>query len=154
MKTPLRALFPVTILLAGALALTAHPATSPASADSPLEKIMNGMKGNMRALMSGIADPAKNEQSIEALGELERLTLEAKKLEPSNLKEVEAEKRDEHTAQFRADLSRLLIDLAQAEISVLEGDNAAAESMMKNTVVPLRNDAHDKYQPEDGKKKR
>jgi len=150
MKTPARFLLS-SALLASALALAAHRsfASSTASDETKLGEIMGGMRGKTKALAGTIGDAAKNADSLKSLDELERLILDAKLLEPTDMPEIAADKQPAHLAAFRHQMALLLSEVAQVEAEVAAGKNADAEKRLKNKVTALRDEGHQEFQPED-----
>jgi soluble cytochrome b562 len=137
-------------LIAGAFTLMGGFA-APVSAASPaidgnVGKAMEGLKDGLKAVSKSIKDPAQNEATLKTLHTMQGHAMSAKTEKPANLEEIEEAKRAEHTAMFRADLSRLLKELCDMEIAVLEGKNEEAAALIRAKLVPTRNAGHGKYQ--------
>jgi soluble cytochrome b562 len=77
---------------------------------------------------------------------MQALVLEAKPLDPANLASIPAGERDAHRADYRRDMARLLRELADMEILVLDGKNAEVKDRIKSELLELRNAAHDRFQ--------
>lgn len=137
------ALIAGTFTLMGGFAPNAS-AADPAR-DEVIDKAMDGLKDGMRALSKSLKDPAQNEASLKTLHEMQEQCMLAK-LEKPDLEKIEENKRREHIAGFRADMSRLLVGLCEMEIAVLEGKNEEAAAMIRSKLVPMRNQGHGKYQ--------
>ena len=144
---------PAGLLAVAAFALVAlvgSAARSPGG-DEPqtLHDAMEGMKDGLKAIGSALQSEGGLEQALEGCRRMEVFMLVAKNLEPTNLPEIEEARRPAHIAAFRADLARALQQVLELEIAVLEGRQVDALAMVRGKIFPLRDAAHDKYQPAD-----
>lgn len=114
--------------------------------DDELHTAMEGIKASLKTLATSVSDPAQNEQSLEAVTQMQIWALKAKLQAPQNLGEVAEDERAAHVAAFRADMLRLIIELAELEIDVLEGNNDEANDRVRTTLYHMREGAHEKYQ--------
>lgn len=125
------------------LAVAARPAPT---SDDALHEVMMGLKRHLKDLGRSVSDAAQNEQSLTSIAEMQALALQGKPLAPPNLDTVDRDKRPAHQAAFRADMARMLRELAQMEIDILEGRNADAVATIQGKLFELRDSSHDKYQ--------
>ena len=114
--------------------------------DGPLERAMVGLKDGLKSLSKSLGDPTKNEASLATLTEMQKHVMATKDADPQNLEDIEEDKRAAHKLAFRADMMRLLVELAEMEISICEGKNEDAMARIRGELVPLRNSSHEKYQ--------
>lgn len=119
-----------------------------AVAEEPIEEAMGGIMGGLKALSKSLADPAQNEASLAALTSMQEHALAGKTLAPTNMDEIDEKDRPAHLLAYRADMTRLLRELCEMEIEVCEGKNEEAKARIRNGLIPLRNESHQKYQPE------
>jgi soluble cytochrome b562 len=111
-----------------------------------LDEAMNGLKDHLRQLATTIAGPTGDAETLAHLDAMQQITLGAKALAPANLEAQPADKRGAHQADYRRDMARLLRELADMEILVLDGKHAEAKERIKKGLVELRDSAHDKFQ--------
>jgi len=137
-------------LIAFAVVFIAGAMASPTavSAEGPdLHDLMKGIKKSMKIVGSSVQDPAANAQVLAAVDEMEVMLLAAKGHQPSNLNDVPRADRAAHTAAFRADIARALIDTLKLEIAVLEGRRDEAMGYVRGSLKEMRDAGHEKYQP-------
>lgn len=113
---------------------------------APLLECMEGLKDNLKNLAGSVQDAAQNDASLERIAAMQALTLRAKRLSPPNLEDFAVEERDNHLRAFRADLARLLIEMANMEIDLLEGRNADAFQRIIKPLYEMREAAHGRFQ--------
>ncbi|MCB9899023.1 MAG: hypothetical protein H6825_13540 [Planctomycetes bacterium] len=139
----------LAVLVLG-LSVVARTETKAPTPDEQLHELMIGLKRQLKEFGRAVADPAMNETSLAAVAEMQAIALAAKTLEPSNLDEKPKEERAAHKAAYRADMARMLSDLCQMEIAILEGRNADAQATLQGPLFDLRESSHEKYQKEEG----
>jgi hypothetical protein len=150
---PSRLLLPVialAVLSIGWAVATPAVSSTALSGDGPdLHDIMKAMKKSLKIIGTSLQDPAADAQVLAAVGEMQVLLLAAKRHDPSNLNEVPRADRKAHTAAFRADIAKTLIETLNLEIAVLEGRRDEAMGYVMGSLKDMRDAGHDKYEPDD-----
>lgn len=144
------ALFAATTLAAGA-SIAWIGSASAAQPPAPTGKVPAGVPGSMRAmkralrqLSQQIADPAKKDENLKLIQDMQHAALTAKGSKPETpLKAAkDAAAKAEVLAEFRGELIKLLHQLLDVEQALLEGDAARAEAALKK-VPAIRDHAHE-----------
>jgi|GEM_PF-2647243 len=137
-----------SLLSASLIALALAAASLPATGDeSALSDAMRGMKVQLKLLNEGLKGPLVNEpQALAALTELQVLTIAAKRGDPPHLDGLAPKRQRTTRNAFKADLARLLQELAAMEIDVLEGHPEQAVARLRADLLPLRDAAHEKFE--------
>ncbi len=113
-----------------------------------LEKAMEGLKKNLKALSMTVADPARNADSLKSLHAMQEIVLAGKLLTPVHASQVPEKDRAAFQTEYRRDMLKALVELAQAEMELLEGKNEAAKKRIAESIVTHRDASHAKYDPE------
>lgn len=114
-----------------------------------LHQAMERMKGELKKVSNGVADPAKNEETLKAISSLQALVIEGKSGSPENLDQQPAADQPAFKIAFRKDMLKTLRDLIELEVLVLDGKNAEAAAFVKSRIIPDRDEGHDKYRKEE-----
>ncbi len=135
-----------------ALALAAPPTLSGAAArqgddHEALEEAMHGLKRHIRTLSKSAARPEAVGEALESVVAMQKITLDAKALEAPHKDGVED--RAAFATAFRADMARLLKELTEIEIDLLEGRHEKAGQRVTGALIQIRNSSHEKYQPDE-----
>lgn len=105
---------------------------------------MKGMGRALRSLKDTVADPAKRDQNLAAIGDMQRSCVAAKgfPLPASVRKEVtDPAERAKLAASYRADLIKVLRDLIALEESVLAGRGEEARKQLE-AIIAARDAGH------------
>ena len=118
------------------------------AAEQPVELMdhMDGLKKNLKALATGMSEGKPAAELLVHVTGMQEHALKAKSFVPPNLSEVPEKRREAHRNAFRADMLRLLIDLANLEIDLLEGRPEEAFGRVTGSLFKLREASHEKYQ--------
>jgi len=135
----------VVLALIATLAFLAPPRSAAAPRDGALEEAMEGLKGNLKDLSKSLADPARTEESLASIAEMQRLALAAKLEAPANLELIAEADRDAHRLAFRKDMNALAMMLLEIEADILDGASAAAMDKIEGSLYQLREDSHQRY---------
>jgi hypothetical protein len=122
--------------------------------DSPLHAAMEGLKADLRKLGGLLKAGDKQSDALAAVADMQRLVLEAKLLQPSNLPEIAEAGRPAHVLAYRKQMAELLQEVATLEIDVIDGENAAALELIKGRLTEMRDVGHEKFQPKDEQRER
>lgn len=120
---------------------------APAGAE-PVELFdhMMVLKKSLKALATGLSEGKPTAELLVHVTAMQEAALKSKSFDPPNLSDVPEARRDAHRNAFRADTLRLLIDLAQLEIDLLEGRPEEAFGRVTGSLYKLREASHEKYQ--------
>jgi len=110
-----------------------------------LHNAMEQMETEMKRVSEGIADPAKNEATLQGLGRMIQFAGASQGGQPKNLAEIPADAVAAHKLAFRRALVVLARDVAEVELLVLDGKNAEAAEMFKARVAASRDSGHEKF---------
>lgn len=149
LQMTLRRLVLSTSFVSAAVLFLAAARPLPAAPDGDLEELMSKMRRQYKAAVEGAQDASKNAETLKALDEIEGLILEAKRLEPTNLGDIPTDARMDHTHDYRSVMARLLSEVALAEADLWHGENEAAARRLAGSVRDLREEGHEKFQPEE-----
>ena len=141
----------VAALLVGPGAPGAEPTAliPPPAGDEEVDiaRCMDALKVNLKTVAAGLSgdDDSVDGDTLKALAAMQVWSLRAKALSPP-MDDVAADKRGAHGKAYRADMARLLAELCQMEIEILEGDRAGARARVRGGLFELRDSAHEKFQ--------
>ncbi len=111
---------------------------------SSVEAAMKGMGRALRGLRDSIADSAKRDQNLAAIGEMQKNCVAAKgmPLPASVHKEItDPAERAKLATAYRADLMKVLTELLALEKSVMDGDGASATKQL-DAILASRDAGH------------
>ena len=122
-----------------------QPHAPPAPGAPPdLGDVMNGLKGDLKALDAAVT-AKKTDDAINAVSDMERLVIEAKRCQPENIADKPEADRAAEVVAFRKDLIAMLTQLVSLETEVLDGKFDAASARISGPLMDLRDESHDKY---------
>jgi len=133
-------------LLAWTLPQDAALGCSPA-ADKPvsLGGQMSGLQDNLKAVTEGLAAGKPATELIAHVSAMQDFALAAKSQSPGSLKDQPDAKRAAYKTAFRAEMLRLMIELAHLELDLIEGRTGAASARLAGSVSKIRDSGHDKF---------
>ncbi|MFT7464199.1 MAG: soluble cytochrome b562 [Pseudohongiellaceae bacterium] len=135
------------VLCLSAVAAFLAAATVPSSSDeSALEELMGDMKANLKTLSTALTTEGGEDTALTALNDMQVITITAKRGVPPHMSEVPKKDQAAHIADYKTQYARLLQELAAIEIDVLAGHADKAMARVRSGLLPVRNDAHDKFQ--------
>ena len=137
-----------SLLSASLIAVTLAVASLPGAGEEPgLSDVMRGMKTQLKLLTEALQGPLISEpQALSALTEMQLLSIAAKRGDPPHMDELTPKRQITTRKAFKADLARLLQELAAMEIDVLEGHPEQAVARLRADLLPLRDAAHEKFE--------
>ena len=112
---------------------------------------MGLIKHELKATARAVRNPDKPlDVAIVHVSMLERLIVESKDLVPGRLASLDAEQRGAELTEYRRTQCKVLIELANLEMHLLDGDREAAWGVIAGPLADLRDAGHDRFQiPED-----
>lgn len=111
----------------------------------PLDALMGGLKHNLKLVGTALAAPERVNESLPPLREMQAIALAAKTAVPATLATLAAEEQAKRLPAYQADMARLLIELTELELDVLEGRPEAAAARIKEGLIALRDASHEKW---------
>lgn len=110
-----------------------------------IHQAMEQMETEVKKLEASIADPARTEETVRALSRMIQFTGASLTGAPKNQEKIAADARDAHMLAFRRDLLKMVKELADIELLVLDGKHADAAAALTAKVLTPAGDAHKKY---------
>lgn len=126
-----------------ALLAFARPATPD---DTELADLMGALKSNLKIVAQSLGAPETHGQALEALREMQVLSLAAKTAVPFSIAELEPAPREAQLVAYQVEMARLLGTLAEMEVDLLEGRTEAVAAAIAGKLFKLRDAAHDRWQ--------
>jgi hypothetical protein len=145
-RRPLAAALAAAVLLSTAAFLPSPQGT--AGEDTELTTHMKAINTATRKLRTSLKDPARNEESLASVLEVEQHIFAAKSLQPQRLQLVPEAERKQFLTEFRKDMIAFLGKTLELELAICEGKQDAAEEALKE-LLKLKNPAHKKFQVDD-----
>ncbi|WP_432797570.1 cytochrome b562 [Poriferisphaera sp. WC338] len=109
-----------------------------------LHELMEDMEDDFKALRKQINNADKNDSSVELLTDLQEDAVEAKGFMPDNVLDASASEKDALQTEYLIAMNKLIIELAQTEIALLENDNKkAVKALVK--VRDVQRSGHKKF---------
>lgn len=133
----------VTLLLVVAPLLIV--AASPPQ-DMTLDDLMGAMKSNLKTAAQTAKDEATRPRALEAVREMQVITLAARSHMPHKIEDMDAAARPAEMVAYQIEMARLLVKLAELEIDLLKGDVEGAYAAINGPLYALRDKAHDRWQ--------
>lgn len=143
------------LLLAGAtLAVLLLPFASArpqddAHEDSELARQMEAIEDTVKLVRKHLKEPATWPQALEALAEIERLSLACKALAPASAEKLPEAERAAFVTAYRRTMVDFLMRQLELEAALLDGDAEAAKSAF-DRFRAMEDSAHERFAPEDG----
>jgi soluble cytochrome b562 len=116
-----------------------------ADADA-MEKAMKEIDRIHKLLPRRVKDAKKNAESLAMLAEMQKQTIVAKSLPPSNFESKPAAEQAQYIADYRLGMIQLLRQIIDAEEQILKGQHDQATKTVKG-LVDLEREGHKKFQP-------
>lgn len=110
-----------------------------------LHGAMEQLGTEFERVMAGIADPTKNEATLQSLGRMIQPLGASQNGEPQNLASIPAEAQAAHKLAFRRTLTVLARDVAEVELLVIDGKNSDAVKLFEGKVHAAADPAHEKF---------
>lgn len=114
-----------------------------------LHSAMEQLGTEFEKVMTGIADPAQNEATIQSLGRMIQMAGASQSGEPKGMSKIPADAQAVHKLEFRRVLTVLARDIAEVELLVIDGKNAEAAKLFDAKVLAAADPAHAKFASDD-----
>jgi len=110
-----------------------------------LHSAMEQLGTEFEKVMTGIADPAQNEATIQSLGRMIQMAGASQNGEPKNMAKIPADAQAAYKLEFRRALTVLARDIAEVELLVIDGKNEEAVKLFDAKVLAAADPAHAKF---------
>lgn len=117
--------------------------------DEELFDHMLEIKANLRKLFKSAGSAENRPESLEYIAAIQKHVLAAKLFVPESIELLPKGKQEEATMQFRSAMAAVLKELATIEMDLIANRNEEAVKRIREDIVKMRNDAHEKYQIDD-----
>lgn len=136
-------------LLVLALPLALPRPQEPEPPETELARNMEGIEDTLKLLRKHLKDDATRPQALEALVEIERLSLACKTLVPSQAQQLPEAERAAFTLAYRRTMVDFLMRQLELEAALLDG-NAEDTRAAFDRLRAMEDAAHERFAPEDG----
>lgn len=110
---------------------------------------MEEIKSALRKLARAVALPERKDESLSFIAEIEKHVVAAKILTPPRAAEIPPPDRKAFVLKFRTALCKLLGELSEIEIDIIENRFDKARTRVFENVTEMRDAAHEKFQSDD-----
>jgi hypothetical protein len=117
--------------------------------ETELAHHMEGIEDALKLLRKHLKDEAGRAPALEALGDMERLSLLCKGLVPSAARNLPESERSAFVTAYRRTMVDFLQRQLELEAALLDGDADGARTAFER-VREMEDSAHERFAPEDG----
>ena len=135
-------------LLALALPFAPRGPQEPEHQETELAKNMEAIEDTVKLLRKHMKDDATRAQALEALSEIQRLSLACKTLVPSEAAKLPEAERLAMATAYRRTMVDFLMRQLELEAALLDGDAAAAKTAF-DRFREMEDSSHERFAPED-----
>jgi hypothetical protein len=132
-----------------ALALPFARAQEHEEGESELASHMEKIEDTVKLLRKNLKDDTTRSEALEALAEIQRLSLVCKGLTPSNAEKLPEAERAAFVTAYRRTMVDFLTRQLELEAALLDGDAAATKAAF-DRFREMEDSAHERFAPEDG----
>jgi hypothetical protein len=136
----------VALVAMGVVAMAAAGRQEPADAGHDLHEHMEAIGDLTRDVFRAMSDPARRDEVLTALGEIQEHIVAAKAMAPPGLDDQPEADRAGYADGFRKALAEVLIEMGRLEVEVIEGKAEEGVKRLREVIVPMRDAAHERYQ--------
>jgi soluble cytochrome b562 len=137
--------------IATAILLGMNFAAATARADEPKTELSEKMKvmgKSLKQLKSQLADPAKQQSTVELLETAKQAATDAKKFTPLKAKEVPEANRPKFISDYQAEMDKLIDQLGKTEDAVKAGKYDDASKLF-GELGPIKREGHKEFHAEE-----
>ena len=152
LEAGLRRRFPWTVvLLAFGLILTlpvlvgAEAQQSRAPKNAAIVRNMKAINKNMQGLRMIAGDAEETKKSLRLIHDMQKKMLAVKTQKPVMVKAAPKDEREQLVTDFRIMANRMLTEMLQVELALLEGKHDAAAERIAGSLADLVREAHGKF---------
>jgi len=117
--------------------------------ETQLAQQMETIEDTLKGLRKHLKEPATWPQALEALAEIERLSLACKALAPAAAEKLPEAERAAFVTAYRRTMVDFLMRQLELEAALLDGDAEAAKAAF-DRLRAMEDSAHERFAPEDG----
>jgi len=116
-----------------------------------LHRQMEKMKDALKATAGIVKDPdAPLDGALKYVSQLEAAVVEAKSIHPARVSKLQEPERDTEFREYQRTQAKVLGELVNLELALLDGDREAAWKVISGPLHDLREQGHDRFKaPED-----
>jgi hypothetical protein len=126
----------------------AAPARSVSADHTELEEKMEAIEEIVKRLRRDLGEEVTHAQALEALVELERLSLDCKGLQPAFAERLPEAERASFVHAYRREMVKFLSVQLELEAALLDGDADATTDAFKR-LRAMEDEAHERFAPEE-----
>jgi soluble cytochrome b562 len=115
--------------------------------DSPVAKEMKKINDGYKALRRSARSGTYDDDSLTEIVKMQQAAITAKMLEPPMLKKIPADKKKAFLAGYHKTMAKLIIQMAQIEIALIDGKTEDATKGIENLAL-IKKEGHDNYTEE------
>lgn len=120
-------------------------AAAPKQDDVSLHDRMEVLRNNLRALARNVADPAKQQESLKLVAEMQKHIVAAKEQPAPKLNTQPEGAREAYGLAYRKAMTEVLEELARLEIDIIDKNGEQATKRIRENLVKMRDAAHEKF---------
>lgn len=134
------------VAVIGALAVASFGPAAQAQDDeeTPLIKAMSDLNTEYKAVRRAARSGSYDEATVASVDKMQKAALTAKGFVPPMAAKVPADKRDAFNKGYRKVMAKLVMQLAQIEVALLEGRDEDATKGITELAL-IKKDGHDNY---------
>ena len=117
--------------------------------ETELAQQMETIEDTVKLLRKHLKEPSTWPQALEALAEIERLSLACKALAPASAEKLPEAERAAFVSAYRRTMVDFLMRQLELEAALLDGDAEAAKAAF-DRFRAMEDSAHERFAPEDG----
>ncbi|MCL4210801.1 MAG: hypothetical protein HRU76_02500 [Phycisphaeraceae bacterium] len=148
-RSVVRSVIPVLSLVVVAAVAAALIAAAPRGAnrgdDVSLHDRMEVLRNNLRSLARSVGDPAKQQESLKLVAEMQKHIVAAKEQPAPKLDTLPAAEREPYGLAYRKAMTEVLEELARLEIDIIDRNAEQATKRIRENLVKMRDAAHEKF---------
>ncbi len=144
----------IPVLLAGS-AIAWFMAPYPTAAEekkvkTELHKQMEQIETGVKKLRRTLRKKESNAESLEIITKIEEAAVACKQMTPSRATTMPADQQPQFVIAYRKGMAGLVGEMVKMETALLDGDNAAAQAILKK-LKDVEDEGHDKFKQDDEK---
>lgn len=133
------------LILALPMLVPAEAQQSPPAKNPAIARNMKAIGKNLQQLMTLAGDAEEAKKSLRLIHDMQRKMLAVKTKKPAMVKAAPKDEQEKLVTEFRIMANRMLTEMLQVELALLEGKHAAAAERITGSLADLVREAHGKF---------